>query len=55
MAKPKDPKVPNTISDREWTKLQRGAAEKIGGLIPTEDGKKLADTWTKQRDRKERS
>lgn len=55
MSRAKDPKVPNTISDAEWAKLQRGAAAKIGGLIPTEDGKKLADTWTKQRDRKKHS
>lgn len=42
----------NTISDQDWAKLQRGAADKAGGLIKTDEQKQAADTWTKQRDRK---
>jgi hypothetical protein len=43
---------PNTISDKDWATLQRGAADKVGGLIKTDEQKQAADTWTKQRDRK---
>lgn len=43
----------NTISDQDWAKLQRGAADKVGGLIKTDEQQQAADTWTKQRDQKE--
>jgi hypothetical protein len=40
---------PSTISDAEWRRLQKAAAEAAGGLVKNDTQKAKADTWSKAR------
>lgn len=41
---------PSTISDREWQRLQKAAADAAGGLVKNDDQQAKASTWSKNRD-----
>lgn len=46
---------PNTISDAEWARLQKAAAEAAGGLVKNSDQKAKAKTWDRQRGQAKKS
>lgn len=46
---------PNTISDKDWAKLQQGASDKAGGFIKTPEQKQAAETLAKIRDNANRN
>jgi hypothetical protein len=40
---------PNTISDREWSRVQKAAADAAGGLVKNAAQKAKSATWSEQR------
>lgn len=42
---------PTTISDDDWRRLQKAAADAAGGLVKTSEQTAKAKTWDRQRGR----